>query len=353
MKAKKTFRIAVIGCGGAFNLHLPGILRDPRLSLVALCDLNKNLVNQYSRRLKCSAYNELRTLLKQHVLDAVHLLTPPHTHLRLAKPVLDAGCHLLIEKPIALTYKEAQTIANYAQHNRCKLTVVHNHLFDPPVIRAKKQLQSRTLGRTVHCQVVYSLNRKATKSHTTEPDHWINHLPIKVFDEWLPHAIYTTRHFLGPLRVNTATLQHINGVSSLTVTVSAMDRTGQILLIDNTDYELFHINLYTTKALLHINSVDLTLRRMSTLSLPGTGPLMINTLMESLLNLNSIANNIIQAACGRLKRKQSHTTIIRQFYDYLSDNCENPVPLDDAIDVTKTIGDIRSILDNPNMVNKH
>lgn len=335
------FRIGIAGCGEALHLHLPAILQDKRVSLQALCDRNEDTANQYSRKLKCRAYNACSSFLRKEKLDVVHLLTPPHTHSEIGTAILRAGCHLLLEKPMAMNLKEAETLKLEAEKNGCVLTIVHNHLFDPPLLRAKRFIQGNKAGKLLHCQVIYCLNRKATKPKTTMSDHWVNHLPLKVFDEWLPHTVYVSREFLGSLRVDFASLHNAAERQWLTVHVSGEKGSGEIVVMDNTNYELFHINLYTENALLHLNMVDSGLRIMTKRSLPGVGPYMTSTLMEALFNMKSIADNMVDIARGKLKRKQPHINIIKMFYDHISGEGENPVTPEDGIDVTRTIDDIK------------
>jgi hypothetical protein len=79
--------------------------------------------------------------------------------------------------------------------------------------------------------------------------------------------------------------------------------------------------------------------------LPGVGPFMTSTLMETLCNIKSLAYNMVQIVTGRLKRKQAHITIIKAFYDHIAGEGENPVTPQDGVDVTRTIDDIETILD--------
>jgi len=90
--------------------------------------------------------------------------------------------------------------------------------------------------------------------------------------------------------------------------------------------------------------IDLTLRIMSKPSLPGTGPYMISTLSETLLNIKSIFNNTVEAMTRKLRRKQSHINIIRRFYDHLDGKGENPVTPEEGLHVTRTIDDIKDII---------
>lgn len=344
MRNNKIFRVGVVGCGGALPLHLPEILDNKRVSLKALCDTNEDIAREYARKLNCGAYKDLLSFLQNEQLDAVHLLSPPHTHVGVGIAVLRAGCHLLVEKPMALTKADAEMLKTEAEENGRCLTIVHNHLFDPPFLAAKEHVRSGNFGKLLHMQVIYCLNRKDTKTKTTSPEHWVNHLPVKVFGEWLPHTVYTTRAFLEDINVTHVSMRELLERRWLNVHISGTESTCDINIIDNTDYELFHINLFMESSLIHLNMIDLTHRVMDKRTLPGVGPYMTSTFMESILNMKSISGNALNMVLGKLKRKQTHRNIIRAFYDHLSGEGDNPVPPEEGIDVMRIIDDIRDLL---------
>jgi hypothetical protein len=105
------------------------------------------------------------------------------------------------------------------------------------------------------------------------------------------------------------------------------------------------MNLYTEKGLMHLNMIDLTMRIMKNKSLPGVGPYMINTLMESVLNLGAVAGNVKKMVLGDLKRKQSHIGFIRSFYDFLDGSAPNPVTAEDGIDVMRILESVKDRMD--------
>ncbi|MBN1922387.1 MAG: Gfo/Idh/MocA family oxidoreductase [Anaerolineae bacterium] len=109
-------RIAVIGIGNIGTLHLANIEKlSSKLHLTAVCDIIPEKAERAAARFGCAAYSEADALLKAHVCDAVIISTPHYLHTTFGIAALDAGYHVLVEKPISVHKADAERlIAAYA-----------------------------------------------------------------------------------------------------------------------------------------------------------------------------------------------------------------------------------------------
>lgn len=155
--------------------------------------------------------------------DAIHILTPPATHTSLACTALKAGCHVFLEKPMALTAYDAALIASATEYGRL-LTVGHNHLFDPVIREARARVAEGRLGQLIGLDAF----------HGSLPGGpvWLSELPTGPWMDAAPHLLYLSQLFLGDLLTVRANgypngegsegtevrivAQHLGGSSSLT-----------------------------------------------------------------------------------------------------------------------------------------
>ena len=146
--------IGVIGCG----YWGPNLIRNFSSCAVtevsAVCDANParlEAVGQTHPHLKLVA--SLDELL-QLPLDAVAIATPVSTHYKLATQCLEAGLHVLVEKPLAASVNEAQALVTLAERKERVLMVDHTYLFSPAIRRIKSLIESGELGELYYVDSV-------------------------------------------------------------------------------------------------------------------------------------------------------------------------------------------------------
>ena len=141
-------RVAVIG-GGAMGQHHIRIYREMKdVELVGICDTDRNRAVSLAKTNNTTPYFDHNELLKQD-LDAVSVVVPTTFHSRVALDVINSGTHLLVEKPIADTLKNADTMINAAHDAKVKLMVGHIERFNPAVSKLKEIVDSGMLGKIV------------------------------------------------------------------------------------------------------------------------------------------------------------------------------------------------------------
>ncbi len=110
-------RIGFVGCGShATSVLYPTLHRIPHLELVAVCDLKEELAKRNARFFGALRwYTDVREMLEKEELDGVIIVGPPQMHVEVGKICLDAGKPIFVEKPSAISYKEALSLARYAE----------------------------------------------------------------------------------------------------------------------------------------------------------------------------------------------------------------------------------------------
>ena len=102
-------RVGVVGVGAmSQQLHIPALQRTPDVEVAAIADANAERVRECAARFGIArAYTDYREMLAAGGLDAVLVITPNAYHAPVTIAAIEAGCHVLVEKPMALNGDEA------------------------------------------------------------------------------------------------------------------------------------------------------------------------------------------------------------------------------------------------------
>lgn len=149
--ATPPLRLGVIGCGRVFErFHLPAICRIPEISLVAACDTDHHrLAWAEHRPVPPVLFGQPAELLGYQGLEAVLVLTPPPSHALNVIEALQAGLHVLVEKPMALEPVEARRMADTAGLMRRRLQVGFSRRFRAPY-QALRDVLRRMESPAIH-----------------------------------------------------------------------------------------------------------------------------------------------------------------------------------------------------------
>lgn len=145
----RSLRTAVIGCGVFGTYHVRAYAEHPRSELVLLCDLQESRARRLARRFGCDYTTRTAEVARRDDIQAVSIATPDFAHTQVALQMIRAGKHLLIEKPLATTVREARRIVEAARRAGVRVMVDFHNRFSPPFVKAKEAVEAGTLGRVV------------------------------------------------------------------------------------------------------------------------------------------------------------------------------------------------------------
>lgn len=140
-------KAAVIGVGAMGQHHARVYAQMPGIQLVALADANSGISERIAQLYHVTAYADYREMLETVKPDVATVAVPTEFHHQVALDAIEAGCHVLVEKPIAATERQAWNLIEKADRLQRKLMVGHIVRFDPAVQALKERLESGELGR--------------------------------------------------------------------------------------------------------------------------------------------------------------------------------------------------------------
>lgn len=145
-------KVAVIGTGSMGQNHVRLYSDIDGCELVGIADSNEEQTSRLTAHYGGRAYSDYRELLDNEKPDAVSIALPTKMHLRATMDCLDAGVHVLVEKPIAKTIDEAKQMIAKAKECGKVLQVGHIERFNPAITQLKERLADGQLGKifTIH-----------------------------------------------------------------------------------------------------------------------------------------------------------------------------------------------------------
>ena len=124
-------KIAIIGCGGIANgKHMPSLSKLDNVEMVAFCDIIEEKAQEAAKKYgdgTARVYTDYKELLKDESIDVVHVLTPNRSHSFITVDALEAGKHVMCEKPMAINSAEAKKMLDAAKRTGKKLTIGYNN----------------------------------------------------------------------------------------------------------------------------------------------------------------------------------------------------------------------------------
>ncbi len=150
----KEIRCAVIGYGKSFNMgkaHCNYIKETYGLNLVAVCDTDKSrLIEAKQDFPEINTYSNVSDLIKKEQFDMAVVVTTHNTHAELAIQFLSAGKHTIVEKPMCITVKEADSMIKISEKNKVMLSVFHCRRWDGDFMAIQEAINEGLIGKVFH-----------------------------------------------------------------------------------------------------------------------------------------------------------------------------------------------------------
>jgi len=195
-------RSALIGAGQIARQHLTCLQGLPGVEVVALCDLSPSVAECAAERHRVrSWFTDHRVMLRQIRPDVVHITTPPTSHFHLALDALQAGAHVIVEKPATTTLEELNMLARCARELGRALIEDYNYLFNHASREISRRIDAGEFGAVVHVEAMLCLDILGPDGFAdANVRHPVLSLEGGAIADFLPHLASLAHLFVGPHR---------------------------------------------------------------------------------------------------------------------------------------------------------
>jgi predicted dehydrogenase/nucleoside-diphosphate-sugar epimerase len=192
------FRTALIGAGFISGSHVESLrTAAPEAEIAAIVDRNRTLAEARANQWGISnVFDDIEDLIAAGVADVAHVLAPPDAHAPVGGRLIEAGFHVLLEKPMATSVADCETLTGAADARKVVLGINQNFVFHPTYRAARRiLLDERRLGpiRSLHVTFNVPLRQLGQRQF----GHWMFQKPVNILLEQAVHPLSQIVDLLG------------------------------------------------------------------------------------------------------------------------------------------------------------
>lgn len=191
------FRIGLLGAGFIAGFHVQALARIKTARIAWVCDADPRKAQALAAAIPgAKPVSSLEEMLAERP-DVVHVLLPPEAHAAAAIAALEAGAHVLVEKPIATSLAELNAIRAAATAAGRKVGVNHNVVFTRPFTRLVEAVRARKLGELEHATLTWNVPLRQLQAG--QHGHWMFRRPENILLEQAAHPLSMVQYLFGGL----------------------------------------------------------------------------------------------------------------------------------------------------------
>lgn len=332
MSPDTRLRVGLVGAGYISEFHARAIQRVPNARIIGIVDVVNSRAASLAARFNVpKVFPTMEAMINEGV-DVIHILTPPDTHAQLAIAALKDGCHVLVEKPLAINAEEVDSISAAAAAAQKSVCVNHSMLYDRFVSRALSLVRSGAIGVPLSFDYVRS---------SEYPPYRGGPLPIHYQRGGYPfldqgvHALYLAESFLGAIKDVKAFYGTYGGDSNLLfdewrVAAQCQSGTANIQISWNVRPLQNWFVVQGTKGVLRANLFAMWVTHTKQLPLPKAAARAIQAMSEGLSICTQVPANIARFAAKKIVQYDGLHTLVAAFYQALQTGAPTPVPVEQA-----------------------
>lgn len=187
-------RLGVIGLGGAAMQMLPSLMTHPRIRLAGCADPNHESRRRFADDFDATPYADAEGLCADPAIDAVYIASPHQWHRAQAVLAAQAGKHIVVEKPMALSLDDCEAMDAAARRNGVHLVVGHTHSFNAPIRKMREIISSGELG---YLALINSFSYGNFLYRPRRPEELQTTLGGGIIFNQVPHQVDVVRYLGG------------------------------------------------------------------------------------------------------------------------------------------------------------
>lgn len=340
-------RVALIGAGQIARQHLTCLQALPDVELAAVCDLSAVTAECAAEREGAKTwFTDHAAMLREVRPDVVHITTPPTSHYRLSLDALEAGAHVIVEKPATTTLAELEALVKRASELGRAFVEDYNYPYNQGPLLMLERIESGALGAVVHVDVTMCLNILGPTGFA-DPNaaHPALTLAGGAIADFLPHLASLAQTFVGAHRQARAvwSKRQLSPLpyDEFRAVVEAERGTATLAFSSNAQPDAFWLRVYGERMLATANLFEkrVTFERVRS----GPKPL------QPLLNGWEEGGTIRRAAVATLMRKfrggpggyEGLFELLARTYRALADGSALPVDSQRVLEVNRLVAALK------------
>jgi predicted dehydrogenase len=340
-------KAAVIGVGAIARQHLLCLRDLPGVEVVAVCDRSPAVAEAACERFGvAAAYTDHRALLAATAPDVVHVTTPVNAHLPIALDALDAGAHVVVEKPITASYADTRELIARAERDGLMLVENYNYVFNPELQEVLRLARSGELGDVTHVEVDLAVDILGPGSPFTDAaaPHPSASMPGGAIADFLPHLASLVHYLVGGHRdVRTIWTRRPGSpleADELRALVSAERGSAAISFSALAQPDAFRLSVHGTRMRAHVNLFEPRLSIERLRELPGPLVHLLNGLDESRSAGGAAVAGLWRKLAGRPTAYSGLWALLARTYEAVASGGAAPVSLAEIDAVNRLVADL-------------
>jgi len=332
MASSPDIRVALLGCGQIADAHLQQIQRIRSAKVVGVCDVHEDLAWQAAARFSVPRhFTSLQRMIEDTRPDVVHITTPAQTHAPLAIELLQAGCHVFVEKPFTMDAAEARDVLRVARQTQRRVCVGHDQLFDPAWLTCKLWIRQGRIGQVRHIESIlgYPINGTFGNLVAGNPQHWVRKLPGGLFQNTISHPLYRITDLMEEdqpqLQGGWRTRNGWNFPTELNISLHGTTQSGSLTFSTLLPPQRI-TRVYGNTGLIDIDFDAQTLRLSSQPRLPGAFAKLESASRQFGNGLWNLQQNFWKFARAEIHYFAGMKNLFAAFYDAIQHGTPLPIP---------------------------
>jgi predicted dehydrogenase/nucleoside-diphosphate-sugar epimerase len=343
-------KVGIVGAGEIAAYHVDFTKEIHDVKIVGICDRNSEKAEKLATRSGIKkSYDNIEKMLKYSKADVVHILTPPKTHAALAIQAMNAGCHVLVEKPMAINVAEAEEMVEVAKKNNVQLSICHMYLFDPIIEKLIKMDVMGNFGKIRYTESYWfsDISQGLSDAYKlgSHKTGWAFDLPGGVFANFLDHPVYLQHKFLKKITEVYVSIKRMGdnpfvAYDEIRIQLEGSRANGIIVSSLNIKPRLNVFRIYGTQSVAYADMANMTLTTQPVKKLPrmlNKAFLNFNQSRQLLTDTFASSFNILS---GKIRARQGLRAFLNNFYDSLLSNDSVPISSEEGLEVTKVLSKI-------------
>ncbi|MBK9036084.1 MAG: Gfo/Idh/MocA family oxidoreductase [Myxococcales bacterium] len=332
------YRAGMIGAGNICEFHVAAVRALPDVELVGVVDLDAARAAAFADKHKVTVYPSLEALVAAGA-NVIHVLTPPSSHAKIARAALEAGCDVIVEKPVTEDPAEGRALAALAKAKGKTITVNHSLLYDPQVERALAAVRSGSLGQIVSVDILRGSEYPPYQGGPLPPHYRDAGYPFRDIGV---HCLYLIQELLGTIEDVEASWRSLGGDPNLAfdewrAVVRCARGLGQFQLSWNVKPMQSQIIIHGTKGVLRVDLFAMFHGKRASTPLPKAAERLLNAFTDSLQPLIDVPIGVYKFVRKEVQSYQGLRNLVADFYRRLAAGEPPPVTVEDAVNVVEWV----------------